>query len=208
MKAGSVVTLEQVSRYGEENCFTVEEIDDELFSRMWGLSFKEDCTVSRSSLRYIRVLHVDIDGVIHVGELVMNRHLAEDVCRIFHELYRSGYPIEKMHLVDDYGADDEASMADNNTSAFNYRRVPGMDVISYHSYGYAIDINPRYNPYVVPSRNYVGPANAEEFVDRSGTWDYKLEEGDLCYRLFTEAGFEWGGHVENTPDYQHFVKVL
>ena len=76
----------------------MEEIDDATFSRMYGLSYKEYCTVPREELRYIRVLHATAEGETHVGELVMNEQVAKDVCDIFHELYRAGYPIHKMRL--------------------------------------------------------------------------------------------------------------
>ena len=174
---------------------------------MYGLSYKEDCTVPREDLRYIRVLHVTAEGETRVGELVMNKAVAQDVCGIFHQLYDAGYPIHKMHLVDDYDADDNASMEDDNTSAFNYRLVAGTSDMSRHAYGMAIDINPYYNPYCIPDEDYVSPASAYRYGDRSGTWPYKIEEGDLCHRLFLEAGFTWGGYWDYTKDYQHFEKV-
>ena len=205
LPAESPVTFEQVSQYGEDACFTVEEIDDATFERMYGLSFKEYCTVPRDDLRYIRVLHVTAEGETHVGELVMNAQVAQVVCDIFHELYRAGYPIHKMRLVDDYGADDDASMEDDNTSAFNYRLVAGTDRMSNHAYGLAIDVNPYYNPYCIPSQDYVSPTSAYQYGQRgAGTWPYKIEEGDLCHRLFLEAGFTWGGYWDVTKDYQHF----
>ena len=39
------------------------------------------------------------------------------------------YPICSIRLVDDFDADDEASMEANNTSCFNYRTVPGTSVL-------------------------------------------------------------------------------
>ncbi|MBQ9068064.1 MAG: M15 family metallopeptidase [Eggerthellaceae bacterium] len=207
LAAGTVVTRDQVERFGEDACFTVEQIDDALFSRMWGLSYKEYCDVPREDLRYIRVLHTDANGTIHVGEVVMNVAVADDVCRIFHELYRASYPIEKMHLVDDYGASDDASMEDDNTSAFNYRLIEGTDRISNHSDGLAIDSNPYYNPYCIPSQDYVSPASAYAYGNRDWSFPYKIEEGDLCYRLFLEAGFSWGGYWNEPKDYQHFEKA-
>lgn len=32
----------------------------------------------------------------------------------------------------------------------------------------------------------------------------KSKKGDLCYTLFTEKGFEWGGDWTDRKDYQHF----
>jgi hypothetical protein len=73
----------------------------------------------------------------------------------------------------------------------------------------AIDINPLYNPYVKRSKDgklLVQPANARKYSDRSKRWNYKLEKGDLCYRLFIKHGFKWGGSWTNSKDYQHFER--
>ena len=59
-----------------------------------------------------------------------------------------------MRLVDDFGADDAASMAGDNTSAFNCRSVAGTRVWSEHAYGRAIDVNPVENLYVSRSGVY------------------------------------------------------
>ncbi|HAM16000.1 MAG TPA: hypothetical protein DCP91_09135 [Eggerthellaceae bacterium] len=204
MPAGTVLSDQQVQAAGKDACFTVEPIDDPTFARMYGLSFKEHCTVPREDLRYIRVLHATAEGQTCIGELVMNVQVAQVVCDIFRQLYDVRYPIHKMHLVDDYAADDDASMEDDNTSAFNYRLIAGTDRMSNHAYGMAIDINPFYNPYCIPSQDYVSPTAAYAYGNRAGSWPYKIEEGDLCHRLFLEAGFEWGGYWDVTKDYQHF----
>lgn len=67
----------------------------------------------------MRVLHVGFDGKTHIGELIVNQAIAQDVLEIMEELYRNEYPIEKMILIDEYNAEDEASMSDNNSSALN-----------------------------------------------------------------------------------------
>ena len=46
---------------------------------------------------------------------------------------------------------------------------------------------------------------AEEYLDRTKKFPYKIEENDLCYKLFKEHGFNWGGNCwESRKDYQHF----
>ena len=67
-----------------------------------------------------------------------------------------------MRLVDDYGGDDDRSMAADNTSGFNCRRVAGSSSWSAHAYGAAIDINPVENPYLTaapcrPARAVASP---------------------------------------------------
>ena len=201
---GSIIPPEQLKNPGE--CFTLRPIPDEVFRRMEGKSFGADCTMSRGELRYLRVLHRGFDGLTHVGELVCHEAVAEDLLEVFRLLWEAGYPIEKIRLIDDYGADDERSMADNNSSCFCFRTVAGKDELSKHSLGRAIDINPLYNPYLT-ERGYT-PLNAGPYVDRSRDFPYKIDENDLCYRLLTERGFEWGGHWSHASDYQHFYRMV
>lgn len=186
--------------------FYITEITDEIFDRIYGKSFKEDCTLPREDLRYLHVLHKDINGIEHEGEMITNYHIAEDMLDILKELYENDYPLEKIRLVDEYGADDELSMEDNNSSCFNFRFIPRTKKISKHGMGMAVDINTLYNPYIttVNGRRNVDPVNAEPYVDRDADFDYKIEKGDLCYNLFTGHGFTWGGEWENSKDYQHF----
>lgn len=207
IRPGTVLPPEAAAVIGVDRFFYVEEISDEIFERMWGKSFKEDCTTPREELRYIRCLHKDIDGNIKVGELVMNRIVADTVCEIFRKLFDASYPIESMLLVDDFDADDETSIMSNNTSSFNFRTVDDTDQISNHAYGLAIDINPYYNVYYIPSEDYIFPPEGWAFLDREADFPYKLEPGDLCYELFTEAGFDWGGWWTYNTDYQHFQYV-
>lgn len=124
--------------------FYISEIPDDVFEKMQGKSYKADCTLPRENLRYIHVLHVGFDNQVHEGELVVNKDIADDVLEIFKELYESGYQIEKVRLVDEYDADDEASMSDNNSSAFNFRFISHTTKISKHGMGMAVDINTLY----------------------------------------------------------------
>lgn len=112
--------------------FYISEIPDDIFEKMQGKSYKADCTLPRENLRYIHVLHVGFDNQVHEGELVVNKDIADDVLEIFKELYESGYQIEKVRLVDEYDADDESSMSDNNSSAFNFRFISHTTKISKH----------------------------------------------------------------------------
>ena len=98
-------------------------------------------------------------------------------------------------------------MRDNNTSCFCYRNVSGSKNLSKHARGLAIDINPLYNPYIRYRKDgsqIIEPANAKPYADRSKPYRYKIEKGDLCYRLFIKYGFTWGGSWRTMKDYQHF----
>lgn len=168
--------------------------------------------VSYDDLRYMNVLYYDFHGEIQTGELICNKGIAQDLVEIFYELYLNEYQIEKIRLIDEYGGDDTASMEDNNTSCFNYRVVDGTTSLSKHALGCAIDINPFYNPYVVFNKDgsgetYISPKGSEVYADRSQNFPYKIDENDLCYKLFKEHGFTWGGNWNSSKDYQHFQKV-
>ncbi len=192
--------------------FSISEISDDLFERMKaGDTFKDDCIVPREDLRYILALHVDKEGNTHQGEMVVHKVIAEDVLEILEKLYEAKYPIERMVLPDNYMADDEIMMRDNNSSSFNFRFISHTDDISKHGLGMAVDINTLYNPYHKFVENEDGtkeeiiePATGKAYLDRSKDFDYKIEKGDLCYKLFTEKGFEWGGEWTDRKDYQHF----
>lgn len=188
--------------------FYISEIPDAIFAKMQGKSYKEDCTVPREDLRYVHVRHMGFDGEAKDGELVVNKAIADDVLAIFEELYKADYPIEKVRLVDEYDADDEASMSDNNSSAFNFRFISHTTRISKHGLGMAVDINTRYNPYVktVDGKLSIEPANGADYVDRSKDFPHKIDHEDLCYKLFKEHGFTWGGDWTHSKDYQHFER--
>jgi hypothetical protein len=189
--------------------FSVQPIPDSVFQRMQGRSWPEGCTVRRADLRYLRLSHVDADKKEHVGEMVCNKAIANDLLEIFRELYRQKYPIQHIRLIDDYEADDERAMRDNNTSSFCYRMISGSTKLSKHAMGMAVDINTLYNPYVrtgKDGRRIVEPATAVKYVDRRKSFPYKIVKGDLLYRLFLQHGFKWGGSWRTVKDWQHFEK--
>ena len=132
----------------EEKQFYIQPVSGWIFQRIKGKSYRDDCTLPAEELKLLHVLHRDIDGKVHAGEMIVNVHIAEDVLEILKELYIAGYPIERMRLVDEYGADDETSMRDNNSSSFNFRFISHTTRISKHGLGLAVDINTLYNPYV------------------------------------------------------------
>lgn len=208
--AGSQVSPEAVHSYGIDRCFVAQAVSDRVMQRMQGKSYAEGCTVARSDLRYVKVLHYTADGRIQLGELVCHRDISADLVSIFRQLFQARYPIERMVLIDDYDAQDEASMAANNTSCFCYRRVAGSKKLSAHSVGRAVDINTLYNPCVRKGRNgqlKVTPKAGARYADRTKKFDYKITAGDLCCRLFKQHGFRWGGDWRSVKDYQHFEKA-
>lgn len=208
-KPGDVVDERYLKSHGHEAFFSINAIPDSIFALMRGRSYKADCTIPRSSLRYILCLHRDDGGRAIVGEMVVNKAIADDVLHIFRELFEGGYPIERMRLIDYWDADDERAMTANNSSSFNFRFISHTRKVSKHGMGMAIDINPLYNPYTKTLRNgttIVEPAAGKAYLDRRCQFRYKITRGDLCHRLFRKYGFRWGGDWKTMKDYQHFEK--
>lgn len=206
---GDIVPKCVIQEIGEKIFFTSSPIPDPIFKLTQGKSFKSNCTIQRSQLRYLRCLHIDKDGRSIVGEMIVNKTIANDVLDIFHQLYQAQYPIERMRLIDHWDADDEKAMRANNTSSFNFRFVSHTKTVSKHGKGLAIDINTLYNPYHKKLRNgkeIIEPATGKPYLNRQQKNPYMIKRGDLCYRLFTQKGFRWGGDWKHSKDYQHFER--
>ncbi|WP_426310301.1 M15 family metallopeptidase [Cellulosimicrobium sp. E-16] len=180
---------------------TVSEIDAGLAARMTPSSWREGCPVPLSDLRYLTLSHRTFEGGVATGELVVHADVADGVVTVFRTLFDVGYPIRSMRLVDDFGGDDDASMAADNTSAFNCRPVAGTDRWSEHSFGRAIDVNPVENPWVRGTA--VAPPAGAAFVAREPAPGVILPD-DVVVRAFAAAGWSWGGAWESPVDYQHF----
>lgn len=209
IEAGTTLTERQIKSTGIDHWFTASEIPTAVMERMKGKSYPKNCSVKPSELRYLRVLHHTFDGKTKVGEIVCNRRIATTLLSIFRQLYNAHYPIERMVLIDNYGANDEASMTANNTTCFCFRPVAGSNKLSNHSRGMAVDINPLYNP-CVKTRNgktVIQPKTGKIYTNRSKKFNGKIDRSDLCYRLFTQHGFTWGGSWKTLKDYQHFEKA-
>ncbi len=173
--------------------------------KMRRFSWRPGCPVPLSDLVYLRLSHFGRDGTIQQGELVVHRELGSEVLAIFKALFEQRFPIEKMRLIDAYDGDDDRSMADNNTSAFNCRPVFGKpQVFSRHSHGRAIDLNPLWNPMVTPEG--VLPPGGARFARRDKAVPGLLRKGDPAVRELTSRGWTWGGDFVSIKDYQHFQK--
>lgn len=204
------------SRYTLEDGFYYEPLSKALRRYVTGVSYPtaledgQEPEIALDDLSYVHILHYDFDGKPAEGELICNSLIAQDLVEIFYELYRNEYRLERVLLIDEYDGDDGASMEDNNTSCFNYRTVDGSSSLSKHALGLAVDINPLYNPYITYNHDgseTVAPVSGLSYADRSLSFPYKIDEEDLCYKLFTQHGFTWGGSWNSCKDYQHFQKT-
>jgi hypothetical protein len=180
----------------------VRPIDPATRDRMQA-SWRPGCPVPVEDLRLLRLDFWGFDGFIHNGELVVHADVADAVVTVFHRLWDARFPIERMQLVDDYGADDDRSMAANNTSAFNCRPVAGTTRWSEHAFGHAVDVNPLINPYVTSSGR-VSPPEGAPYADRTRQDPGLIHAGDVVVQAFADVGWSWGGSWTGAKDYQHF----
>lgn len=154
-------------------------------------------------LAVVRFAYVDFAGRSHDdGRVIVLDAVAARVERIFAELHRRRFPIAKAQPMEAYDGDDNAAMADNNTSGFNHRAVPGSARLSLHAYGVAIDLNPVQNPFVTDNGTAVAPSAGEAFLARPRAAPGFAE---AAIDIFADNGFlEWGGAWHDPVDYQHF----
>ena len=107
------------------------------------------------------------DKKMHRGVLIVRSDLTRgDQVRV-QPLARRPLPDHQDGNPNAYGGNDPAQMRADNSSGFNCRAVVGNPYRrSPHSYGIAIDVNPRQNPY----RDINGkwwPENGTAYIDRT-----------------------------------------
>jgi D-alanyl-D-alanine carboxypeptidase len=160
------------------------------------------CPVTAAQLRSVHVPYRGFDGGSHMGTIVVNRRVAQDVVTVFRRLYAARFPIRRMTPISAFHGSDDASMAADNTSGFNCRRAVGGSGWSEHAYGLAIDVNPVENPYVLNGK--VLPAAGRRYLNRSRKRPGMAVGGGVLVRAFESVGWKWGGRWSGSPDYQHF----
>lgn len=181
---------------------TARPIPADVRQWMTGRSWHPGCPVSLGRLALVSVTYWGFDQRARRGTLVVAANQATKVITAFGRLYQARFPIQRMTLVDAYGGSDARSMAANNTSAFNCRRVTGGTRWSEHSYGTAIDVNPVQNPYV--RGRVVEPAAGRAYVDRRRVRPGMIAPGSGARAAFVGVGWRWGGDWRSLKDYQHF----
>jgi hypothetical protein len=160
------------------------------------------CPVTRTGLRRVEVSFHGFDGRVHRGVLVVNADVATSVAAVFTELFDRGFPIHRMQPIEAYGGDDNASMAADNTSAYNCRTAAQSNAPatrSPHANGRAVDLNPYENPWIDPRCGCFRP-DAHYGHQRSGTG--VITKGGTAWTAFTRRGWTWQDNA--TTDFQHF----
>ena len=165
-------------------------------------TYRPGCPVTPSGLRLLRVTHLGFDKRYHRGEIVVRASAVDDVKAVFARALADRFPIHLMRRVDRYRGSDISSMEKDNTSAFNCRHVTGNPTrLSQHSYGNAVDVNTRENPYVTGSRVY--PSGSRTYLNRRDVRKGMLLKRGPIPLAFASRGWRWGARWAH-PDYQHF----
>ena len=171
--------------------------------------WQQGCPVGLSQLRMLRVKTLDFAGRPYTGELVVNASVARALVSVFRQLYAQRFPIRHMRFWEVYGSPPMRPKDNDLSGSFECRQaVPspctggkGTGSWSNHAYGFAIDLNPRENPYVGCGATY-NPTD-RKYLDRS-----RLRKGMVTpavVRAFASIGWRWGGSwTGDTKDYMHF----
>ncbi|GAB3082061.1 M15 family metallopeptidase [Intrasporangium mesophilum] len=166
-------------------------------------TWRPGCPVGPAGLRKVEMTYRTYDGRLRRGVLIVRSTQATAVAAVFRAAFRNGFRINRMDNPNVWRGDDEAMMAADNTSAFNCRRVTGNPSrLSPHSYGTAIDVNPRRNPYRAANGRWY-PPNGIRWVNRSLRDRGMLFAWSTLTRQIVSRGGIWGGYWPN-PDYQHY----
>jgi peptidoglycan LD-endopeptidase CwlK len=153
------------------------------------------------SLSFIDVVYYSFDGKRHQGQMIVNSILEDDVYDIFALIEKLKFPVGHVVPIAEYQWDDHQSMADNNSSGFNFRVIEGTTRLSMHSLGRAVDINPVQNPVIYPDGT-IAPEGAAYQPGAAGTFTFDHP----VVREFLKRGWHWGGNFEQPKDYHHFEK--
>jgi peptidoglycan LD-endopeptidase CwlK len=148
------------------------------------------------------VFYYSFDGKRHQGQILVNSDLEDDVYEIFALIEHLKFPVGKVIPIVTYQWDDHSSMADNNSSSFNFRVIEGTTKLSLHSFGRAVDINPVQNPVIYPN-DIIVPEGAKYRPHNKGTFT----KTNAVVQEFITRGWHWGGNFDQPKDYHHFEKT-
>jgi hypothetical protein len=177
-------------------------------------SWRPGCPRKPSDMRRMDVTYWTYRGTLARGSIVAARWAVRDIAYAFDRAFTAGFRFKKLTPAAAYYAggtrtsaqSDIYAMADDNTSAFNCRKVTGNRYRwSRHAFGDAIDVNPFRNPYVTWSTVYPRKARIPSHVRRAENLSDPgvLTRRSALTKAFLARGWSWGGYWTR-KDYQHF----
>ncbi len=154
------------------------------------------------SLSMVDVNYYSFDRKLHQGQIIADARLEDDIYEIFQLIEKIKFPVGKVIPIVAYSWEDGDSMADNNSSAFNFRVIANTSKLSLHSFGRAVDINPVQNPVIYPT-GIIAPEGAVYRPRNKGAF----HASHPVVQEFVKRGWHWGGNFEQPKDYHHFEKT-
>lgn len=181
--------------------WTSGPVPDDVLARS---SWSEECPVAPEDLAYLTMSHYGFDGEFHMGEMVVNASVADQIVEVFRRLHEAKFPIEQMRVIAAEEVDAHPTGDWNDTTSFVCRPAVGSSSWSQHALGLAIDINPFHNPYV--KGDLVLPELASAYADRDDVRPGMIVEGDVVTDAFGAIGWGWGGRWNSLLDWMHFSR--
>lgn len=184
---------------------TKEELGAEIRSKIFGNTITENSPVGYDDLCYLSIPYHNFSGEHCVGHMIVNKSIADEVIDIFYKLYELNYPIEAMELAEDFSDKQStllnslelASMGSNNTCSLYYKTDSSL-----HSYGLAIDINPKVNPSIDENGAPV-PKTGLKYLNRNDLSETEqnaiIHAESEIYKIFDSYGWKWGGTENGEP---------
>jgi hypothetical protein len=167
-------------------------------------TYHAGCPVGPSKLRTIHLNHYGLDQRMHRGVMIVATGRVKSVIASFNTGLKAGFRIRRMSNPNVWGGSDPKQMEADNSSGFNCRKVTGNPYAqSPHSYGIAIDVNTRENPY----RDVTGkwwPTSGKSYIKRTPWRQGMLTLHGSLTKAFRSRGYFWGGLWSPGVDYQHF----
>ena len=178
---------------------TVEPVPASVLARS---SWTKDCPVAAADLRYVTVGFRGFDGRAHTGELLVNVRAADDLVKVFGQLFAADFPIERMRISSVAELNAPPTGDGNTIEVFACRPVRGQKAWSQHAYGVAVDVNPFHNPY--HKGQIVLPELATAYLDRAEARPGMVQPAGPVVQAFAAIGWKWGGDYRSFKDYMHF----
>lgn len=170
--------------------------------------FERDSAIGRATEAALKatldvreVGYVGFDGKRHIGQIVCERSVCQELADWFLGMEKVGFPFRSVCPISMFGGSDSASMASDNTYCFANRGIWGSREPSWHAKGRALDINPLENPAF--KRGRVIPATGRQRPGTPGT----LADTSFAVKSLRAIGWKWGAHWRRVQDWQHFQKV-
>lgn len=167
-------------------------------------TYHAGCPVGPSRLRTIHLNYYGLDKKMHRGVIIVASSRVKSIDAAFNVGLKKGFRIRQLSNPNHWGGSDTKQMEDDNSSGFNCRKVTGNPYAqSPHSYGIAIDVNTRENPYHAANGRWY-PTSGKSFIKRSPYRQGMLYTTSSLTKALRHRGYFWGGFWSPGTDYQHF----